>query len=108
MRVLSKGAMEEPNGIAIDPESGRVYIADEAKGAVYEYSRAGYEGKMNGSSSPQGSFHGKEEEEGDVTGVAVDPVSHDLLVAEEERHLVGEFNTQANGWAKSRASSARR
>ena len=40
VRVLSKGAMEEPNGIAIDPESGRVYIADEAKGAVYEYSVA--------------------------------------------------------------------
>ncbi len=51
-------------------------MADGEKGAVYEYSAAGVlEGKMNGSTSPQGSFAGKEEEEGNVSAVAVDPSS---------------------------------
>ena len=98
VRVLSKGSMEEPNGVAVDPSSGRVYVADSEKGAVYEYSSAGtYEGKLNGSSAPQGSFYGKEEEEGNVRAVAVDPTTGDLLVAEEERHLVAEFDT-AGQW----------
>src|SRR5262249_21273883 len=90
--------MEEPNGIALDTDSGRVYVADGAKGAVYEYSAAGdFEGKTNGSSSPEGSFFGKDGEEGNVTAVAVDPLTHDLLVAEEERHLLNEFN-EAGEW----------
>jgi hypothetical protein len=104
VRVLSKGAMEEPNGVAIDDSSGRVYIADSVKGAVYEYSATGeLEGKMNGSSSPQGSFFGKEEEEGNVSAVAVDPGSGDLLVAESERAVVSEFNTAGQwvGWITS-------
>lgn len=106
IRMLSKGAMEEPNGIAIDPSSGRVYVADSEKGAVYEYSAAGlYEGKMNGVSSPQGSFYGKEEEEGNVTAIAVDPSSGDLLVAEAERAIVSEFNPSGQwvGWIPSTA-----
>ncbi len=98
VRVLSKGGMEEPNGIAIDGESGRVLVADGARGAVYEYSAAGaFEGKMNGSSSPLGGF-GKGEAEGNVSAVAIDPVSHDLLIAEAERAVVEEF-TQAGEWA---------
>ncbi len=103
-RVLSKGGMEEPNGVAIDGSSGRVYVADSVKGAVYEYSAAGeFEGKLNGSSSPQGSFFGKEEEEGNVSAVAIDPSSGDLLVAESERSVVSEFNPAGQwvGWITS-------
>ncbi|HEX3909782.1 MAG TPA: hypothetical protein VHW67_03645 [Solirubrobacteraceae bacterium] len=100
VRVLSKGAMEEPNGVAVDSSSGRVYVADSAKGAVYEFSATGAsEEKLNGSSSPQGAF-GKEEAEGNVTAVAVDPLSGDLLVAEAERADVSEFNSTGQwvGW----------
>jgi len=100
VRVLSKGAMEEPNGVAVDSSSGRVYVADSAKGAVYEFSATGAsEEKLTGSSSPQGAF-GKEEAEGNVTAVAVDPISGDLLVAEAERGDVSEFNSAGEwvGW----------
>ena len=105
VRVLAKGAMEEPNGVAVDAGSGRVYIADSEKGVVYEYSATGeYEGKMNGGSAPQGSFHGTEEEEGNVSAVAVDPVSDDLLVAEAERGVVNEFS-DAGQWVGSITST---
>jgi DNA-binding beta-propeller fold protein YncE len=97
VRVLSKGKMEEPNGVAVDSSSGRVYVADSETGGVLEYSATGVlEGRLIGSSSPIGAF-GKEGAEGDVSGVAVDPTSGDLLVAEAEAGVVTEFN-QAGEW----------
>ena len=100
LRVLSKGKMEEPNGIAIDGTTGRIYVADAVKAAVYEYSSAGtFEGKQTGSTSPLGPF-GTEESEENVAGVAVDPTSGDLLVAEAERGVVEEFSAGGRwaGW----------
>ncbi len=107
LRVLSKGAMEEPNGVAVDSSTGRVYVADSAKGSVYEFSASGVaEGKMNGASSPQGAF-GKEEAEGNVSAVAVDPLSGDLLVAEAERGDISEFSATGEwaGWVPSTAET---
>ena len=93
VRVLSSGKMEEPNGVAVDGSSGKVYIADSAKGGVYEFSPSGaFEGKLTGKGSPNGTFFGSEEETGNVSAVAIDQSSGDLLVAEAERHLVSEFN----------------
>jgi hypothetical protein len=98
VRVLSAGKMEEPNGVAVDGASGKVYIADSAKGSVYEFSSTGAaEGKLNGKGAPNGTFSGPEEEEGNVSAVAIDPSTGDLLVAEAERHLVSEFNA-AGEW----------
>jgi len=92
VRVLSKGKMEEPNGVAIDA-SGKVYIADSAKGGVFEFSATGLaEGKLTGKGAPNGTFSGPEEEEGNVSAVAIDESTGDLLVAESERHLVSEFD----------------
>jgi hypothetical protein len=108
VRVLSKGKMEEPNGIAIDEETGRVYVADAVKAAVYEYSAAGiFEGKFNGSGSPLGPF-GSEESEENVSGVAVDRTSGDLLVAEAERGVVEEFTSGGEwvGWIPSLPGAA--
>jgi DNA-binding beta-propeller fold protein YncE len=108
VRMLSKGKLEEPNGIAIDPSSGRVYVADSAKGLVYEFGASGAaEGKLNGSSSPLGSFAGREEAEGNVSAVAVDPTSGDLLVAESEAGVVSEFNAAGewDGWISSTESA---
>ena len=91
--VLSAGRMEEPDGVAVSDGTGRVLVADGAKGAVYEFSASGaFEGKLTGAGSPQGSFAGSAEEEGNVSAVAVDDATGDLLVAEAERHLVSEFN----------------
>jgi hypothetical protein len=104
VRSLTSGKMEEPNGVAVSGSSGQVFVADSAKGGVYEFAAGGaFEGKLTGSSSPQGSFFGKEEETGNVTAVAIDETTGDLLVAEAERHLVSEFNPAGEwvGWITS-------
>ena len=98
--MVSAGKMEEPTTATVDDASGQVFVADGEKGAVYEYSPTGaLEVKLTGSSSPEGSFLGKEEEEGNVSAVAIDETTGDLLVAEAERHLVSEFNAgRRMGW----------
>ena len=101
VRVLSTKGMEEPNGVAVSAALGKVFVADSAKGAVYEFSAAGVlEGKpFTGKGSPQGAF-GVREEEGNVSALALDETSGDLLVAEGERHVVSEFNAVGEwvGW----------
>ncbi|MFI4972758.1 MAG: hypothetical protein ACHP7H_08760, partial [Hyphomicrobiales bacterium] len=90
--------------MAVSGSSGRVFVADSAKGGVYEFAASGaFEGKLTGSSSPQGSFLGKEGEAGNVSAVAIDESTGDLLVAEAERHVVSEFNAAGEwvGWITS-------
>ena len=109
VRVLSAGKMEEPNGVAVDSSSGKVYIADSAKGGVYQFSATGAaEGKLTGKGSPNGTFSGPEEEEGNVSAVAIDQSTGDLLVAEAERHVVSEFNAAGEwvGWITNTPSGA--
>ena len=102
VRVLSGVKLVEPNAVAVDAASGREYVADSPVGAVYEFSTSGvYEKvKLTGSGSPQGSFRGKEEEEGNVTGLALDEGTGDLLIAEGERGVVSEFDPAGEwvGW----------
>jgi len=104
LRVLSKGKMEEPNGIAVSNSSGAVFVADSESGEVLEFSPTGVlEGRLTGAGSPQGSFSGPEEEAGNVSAVAVDDADGDLLVAEGERHVVSEFDAAGEwvGWITS-------
>jgi hypothetical protein len=101
VRVLSAGKMEAPNGVVVSRSSGKVFVADSSKGVVYEFSAAGHlEGKLTGSGSPQGSFRGPEEEEGNVTAIALDETTGDLLVAEAERGVVSELGPSGEwvGW----------
>jgi hypothetical protein len=102
VRVLSGAKLSEPNAIAISSASGspgRVYVGSSAKGTIYLFSAEGVYEKLawKGSGSPQGPFRGKEEEEGNVTALAVDEGSGDLLVAEAERHVVSELD-EAGEW----------
>ncbi len=98
VRVLSAGKMEEPNGVAIDASTGKVYVADSAKGGVYQFSATGaFEGKLTGKGAPDGTFLGPEEEGGNVSAVAIYQGTGDLFVAEAERHLISEFNA-AGEW----------
>lgn len=109
VRQLVAGHLEEPNGVAVSKASGTVYVADSAKGAVYKFSATGAaEGKLNGAGSPQGSFKGPEEEEGNVSALALDEATGDLLVAEAERHVVGEFNPAGEwvGWITGTSTGA--
>lgn len=104
VRQLVAGHLEEPNGVAVSKASGTVFVADSVKGAVYKFSATGAaEGKLTGAGSPQGPFKGPEEEEGNVTAVALDETTGDLLVAEAERHAVSELNPAGEwvGWITS-------
>ncbi len=101
VRVLSGAKLSEPNAIAISSASGspgRVYVGESAKGEIDLFGAAGtYEAKWTGASSPEGSFSGKEGEEGNISALAVDEASGDVLVTEAERRVVSEFD-EAGEW----------
>ncbi len=104
LRTLSGPKLEEPNGAAVSSGSGQVLIADSAKGAIYTYSPTGsFEAKLNGTGSPNGSFRGKEGEEGNVAAVAIDQATGDIYVAEAERHVVSQYDATGEwlGWTTS-------
>ena len=93
--------LEEPNAVAVSAASGTAYVADSVKGTIDEFSAAGsLEAKTKGSGSPLGSFAGGEEAEGNVTSLAVDEATGDLLVSEEEHDVVSELNSGGEwvGW----------
>jgi hypothetical protein len=98
---LLGGKLEEPNGVAVDSATGRVYVADSVKGFVGMYSSSGvFEKKLTGPGSPDGTFLGAEEEEGNVTAVAVDEATGEIYVAEAQRRVVSQFNAEGKwiGW----------
>jgi len=103
--LVPKGTgMEEPNGIAISRESGEALVADSAEGAIYEFGAGGtFEAKLRGAGSPQGTFGGPDEEEGNVTALALDETTGDIMVAEAERRVVSELNPAGEwiGWETS-------
>src|ERR1041385_5126354 len=104
LKRLSGGPLEAPNAIAVSRSSGRVLIADSVKGAILTYSAEGaYEGKLTGKGSPYGSFKGKDEELGNVAGVALEDASGDVYVAEAQRHAVSEYSPSGDwkGWITS-------
>jgi phosphodiesterase/alkaline phosphatase D-like protein len=98
---LVGGKVERPNGVAVSAANGRVLVAESMTGAVVAYSASGvFEEKLTGKGSPYGSFKGKEEELGNVQGLAVDPATGDLYVAEGERHVVSQYSASGvwQGW----------
>ena len=108
VRVLSEGKMEEPNGVAVDSASGRVYVADSARAASISSPPRSRGRKADGQRRPQRHLLGHEEEEGNVTAVAIDQGTGDLLVAEDERHVVSEFDAAGEwvGWITNTPSGA--
>jgi hypothetical protein len=99
LSVLKGGKLEEPNGVAVDASSGKVYVADSIQGVVDVYSAADvFESKVTGAGSPEGSFRGVEGEEGNVRAIAAE--EGDLYVAEAERHVVSQFGAKGEwlGW----------
>ena len=67
----SSPGLEEPNGVSVDSSTGEVFVADSERGAIYELQpvrRIRSEADRLGLAF--GSFHGKEDEEGNIVGVA--------------------------------------
>jgi hypothetical protein len=99
LSTLKGPKLEEPNAVAVDASTGKLYVADSPQGVVDVYSPSGvFESKVTGAGSPQGSFKGPEGEEGNVRALAAEEGS--LYVAEAERHAVSQFNAAGEwvGW----------
>jgi hypothetical protein len=99
LSALKGVKLEEPNAIAVDASTGRIYVADSVKGVVDVYSSSqAFEAKVTGAGSPEGSFRGPEGEEGNVRAIAAE--EGELYVAEAERHVVSQFNGAGEwiGW----------
>ncbi len=101
--------LEEPNGVAVDAATGRVLVADSGKGFIAAFNDAGvFEEKLTGKGQPFGSFRGKEEEEENIAGIAVDEASGDVYVAEAEHHAIGQYSSTGEwlGWSTTAAGGA--
>jgi phosphodiesterase/alkaline phosphatase D-like protein len=95
----SSSKLESPGGIAVEPESDRVLVADGVVGAVWVFGAEGaYVGKLNGKGSPFGTFVKGPVGAGDVAGVGVDGASGSVLVAEAERGVVSEYGFEGGEW----------
>jgi hypothetical protein len=100
VKRLSGPTLEAPSSVAVSASTGRVLVADSFTGAVYAYNAEGsYEEKLNGKSSPYGSF-AKGALAGDAAGVAIDAASGDVYVVEAERQVVSQYSPHGEwkGW----------
>ena len=105
LRVLAGAKLDQPNGVAVDATTGGVFVADNDAGAIYRYDEMGsFEAKLKGSGSLQAPLGGKEKDQANVTAIAVDETTGDLLVSELERDVVGELD-QAGEWVGSVTST---
>jgi len=81
------GQFNGPDGVAIDPSSGEVYVADTGNNRVEEFDSDGtYIGQFGTTGSGDGQFSAPE-------GVAVDPNTNDVYVADTGNDRVEEFDS---------------
>lgn len=96
------GSFERPYGIAVDPSSGDVYVADAGHGVVDKFTKTGalvasfgdtVDGE--GNPAPNGQLAGLKTPAGSVapTGLAVDAVSGDLYVADRANSAIDVFSS---------------
>ncbi len=109
LKRLAGPKLEEPNAVAVDSATGRVLVADSGKGFIATFSDAGaFEEKLTGKGQPFGSFRGKEEEEENIAGLAVDEGTGEIYVAEAEHHAISQYNPSGEwlGWTTTAAAGA--
>jgi hypothetical protein len=92
--------LKGPTGIAVDPETGDVYVADRFNRRIETFSAEGaYLGQFSGSETPAGAFSEATFEGLGADDVAVDPVldaihgGHDVYVADAGNSVVDVFDT---------------
>jgi len=79
---LTGGFLEETNGVAVNPENGKVYVLDAALNDYQVFSPSGaFELKVTGKGSPNGAFN-SEKSPATLQGIAVDPSGGDIYVSE--------------------------
>jgi DNA-binding beta-propeller fold protein YncE len=79
------GTFSHPEGVAVDPSSGDVYVSDEGNHVVQRFSGAGrFVSQFDGTGTSFGQFLF-------LIGVAVEPSSGDVYVADFSKSAVGKF-----------------
>ncbi len=94
--AAAKGVrLEEPGAIVVDSKTGELYVGDAQGGFIATYSSEGaFLEKLTGKGGPRGSFLGKEEEEENIEGLAVEESSGDVYVGETERHAISQYDAK--------------
>ena len=89
-----------PSGVAVDPETGDVYVGDRFNRRVEKFSSGGvYLGQFNGSATPAGAFSEATFQSLGADAVSVDPVldavhgGHDVYVADAGNNVVDVFDS---------------
>jgi hypothetical protein len=98
---FGNGELSEPRGIAIDEDAGRtyVYIADGGNERIFKYEDDGADTpsfSVDGSFTSPGEGAGAGQVGNFHTAVAVDPTTHDLLVADAANKRIDRFNSDGS------------
>jgi tetratricopeptide (TPR) repeat protein len=81
------GQFDQPAGIAVDPVSGYVYVADKDNNRIQKFDTAGrFLIKWGSKGSADGQFD-------QPAGIAVDPVSGYVYVADKDNNRIQKFDT---------------
>jgi len=81
-----KPTLEEPNGLAVDSQTGQVYVSDGARlGGVAFTANAEFEKLIKSTKTPTKGF-------GTVTGIAVEEATGDVYIVDGENRAIDEFN----------------
>jgi hypothetical protein len=81
--VTGPGVAFDPTDVAVDPTTGDLYVIDRGHEVIDRYSSSGvFLGQFNGSTIPGGQ-PGSEGAFAPRAGIAVDPATHDVYVADE-------------------------
>ncbi|HZL16123.1 MAG TPA: hypothetical protein VFG23_00130 [Polyangia bacterium] len=91
--VTGPGVAFEPTDVAVDPTTGDVYVVDAGHEVIDGYSSSGVLIlQFNGSTIPAG-LPGSEGAFAPSTGIAVDPATHDVYVADRTGGVIDKFTS---------------
>ncbi len=88
------GQFSGPSGVAVNEETGDVYVVDKGNNRVQEFNATGSAvlGEFNGAASPTGAFSGPEGVAVDNSANPLDPSKGDVYVVDAGHEVVDKFS----------------
>ena len=107
------GQLHEPDGVALNEETGNVYVADRGDGRIEEFTATGTVlGEFGGASAPTGALEKPSQLAIDNSGNPLDPSENDVYVtgevtiAGEAVHVIYKFSASGAYLGQIKAGSA--